>query len=435
MGAHSSKANEHKGAMSRMIMMVPVMFMCSKLDWENESLVQLVRQAYYVEQLTLLVACGLLYLKISDSGPKQSTKIWVKNPPSPSNPKPKWQSTTYKTFELHALQQLASQIVMGVAMTSFLHFKWKIKQSMVMQAMMMPLTFIDAPVVKRHFLGDERAHGEKLEGEERPEDKDEDDDGESDDSSNEKDDSRKNLDNSTESTSASKSEETSSKDRGEDNAENDDDEPPEALDPEVEKVAALIGEAWDDGKEAKYEPLLKALTPALVNTKSDSEATALMVIAAGNNDVSKYVRKVLALGADPTICDDEGWTALHWATYHTNVSGVTTLCDVVAGSLCKKMLESTDDAGETALDLARRELSNSEEELKELEKEKKKEEDEDDEADPLTMDAFQRKSEEVKSKTSIVTILAKATGDSASADDFELVSARNEASPDMQEID
>ena len=269
----NTQSHKSGGGMGKMLMMMPVMFMASKLQWTDPDLLRRVRLAYFLEQLLLLALCALLYLKVCANTVKQRTKIWVKNPPSVSDPTPKWAHTTYTTFELSALQQLASQIVMGVIMTSFLHFKMGIKQSMIMQACMMPLTFVDAPIVKRHILGSaDRVYGEKLEGEALPEDGEEKSDG----AASERPDS-----DSKKSVASSKDDENAATAAPNAKAGADGSADTQNTNPATAKVASLIRQTWDQGREARYEPLVQALTPSTVDTKDDSDATALMVIAAG----------------------------------------------------------------------------------------------------------------------------------------------------------
>ena len=87
-------------------------------------------------------------------------------------------------------------------------------------------------------------------------------------------------------------------------------------------------------------------------------------------DVAPYVQKILALGATASATDDEGWTALHWAAYHGNLSGATALCSYTASSggvtAVKSLVSLQDLEGKTALDLAKEELDEANSELKEL---------------------------------------------------------------------
>jgi hypothetical protein len=176
---------------------------------------------------------------------------------------------------------------MGLAMTTVLHFKFGVKQSMLMQAVMQPVAFLDSAVVKNKLLGllkpGERAYGEKFEGEEMIDD---DDDG------NEAAAAAEGTDGAT----AKISGETSGssgvveKDERSGSGGDNNDEMPAAESP-TQVLSRLIGETWDSGKHADYGPLFGALSPGLVDTKAeDSDATALMVVAAGVGDVTRHVQ-------------------------------------------------------------------------------------------------------------------------------------------------
>ena len=97
------------------------------------------------------------------------------------------------------------------------------------------------------------------------------------------------------------------------------------------------------------------------DAKSESEATALMVLAAGVGDVTGPLRAALELGCDAETTDDEGWTALHWAAFHGNLSGAACLAAAAPALLAMK-----DDDGKTALALAQEELESATAELAEL---------------------------------------------------------------------
>lgn len=91
--------------------------------------------------------CAYLYFKVK--GKVDNTVIFIKKGPSFSDPKPKWEKTTYGEHEISELYALAQQLVMGLVMTTVLHFKMEVKQSILMQACMMPITFTDCGVVRR----------------------------------------------------------------------------------------------------------------------------------------------------------------------------------------------------------------------------------------------------------------------------------------------
>ena len=131
---------------------------------------------------------------------------------------------------------------MAVVMSSVMHFYFNIKQSLLMQAVMVPLTFIESGVVKRLLLGvapGGRAYGELLEGEDRPEDEEAE-------------------------QPAVEGAPTDVAAKGEDSGastapEADIDTPPLGKDDADTAIKTLIEETWNMGKAATYGALLKAL--------------------------------------------------------------------------------------------------------------------------------------------------------------------------------
>jgi hypothetical protein len=199
-------------------------------------------------------------------GTTDETVIYVKKPPSFSEPKPRWDKTTYGSHELSEIKALAQQLVMGLMMTSFLHFKMGIKQSILMQACMMPLTFMDCKVVHRYFLGKgdkgERVYDELLEGEEKPKEEGEEGD-EAIEEEEEEEEEKKSIDDASNKSSTKKSAPSSTRKKTNSTA--------ASGGADFATLKRLIQGTWDSGKSAKYDSLMKALTPANVDTKTESE--------------------------------------------------------------------------------------------------------------------------------------------------------------------
>ena len=52
----------------------------------------------------------------------------------------------------------------------------------------------------------------------------------------------------------------------------------------------------------------------------------------------KVVNKLLKLGADPMMKDEDGWNCLHWAAYHSNVGAVEVMMENGASSAVMNLL-------------------------------------------------------------------------------------------------
>uniref|UniRef100_A0A7S2B3M5 Uncharacterized protein n=1 Tax=Octactis speculum TaxID=3111310 RepID=A0A7S2B3M5_9STRA len=313
MGAGGSGAG---GGMNRMLVMIPIMMYAGKLDYKNEVILLRLRIAYFSAQAILLLCAAIMHFKIASEDSK--TKIFVREKDVLNPAGGKYKETTYLAHAQAALASFAQQIVMGAAMTTFLHFKMNISQVLLMQSCMAPLTLFDSPIFKKYVLGSEgRVFNEKLEGEEL-------------DAVEEKVDDKETV---TEAVEA---------------------EPADTC--SVEAFKELISKTWNDGNAGDLEALVNQMSTTNMDAQSDSDlATALMVLAAGGKaDLgekrTKVIEKALAIGADVNVVDNDGWTALHWAAYHGRAEAAKAICSV---ENAKSLIEMTDSEKKTALDHAK----------------------------------------------------------------------------------
>ena len=119
-----------------------------------------------------------------------------------------------------------------------------------------------------------------------------------------------------------------------------------------EALRQVIQDTWEGGAGADYQPLFEVATKALRNTRTKEGTTALMIVAAGGGDVGENVQRILRLGADVLAKDDEGWTALHWASFHGNLRGVQALVQG-GGKNLAGLLMARNERGDTAEDIVR----------------------------------------------------------------------------------
>mmetsp|Transcript_58687 Transcript_58687/g.132829 ORF Transcript_58687/g.132829 Transcript_58687/m.132829 type:complete len:407 (+) Transcript_58687:26-1246(+) len=400
----------------KMFAVVPAMFIAGKIDWTNESMVTNIRLAYFTEQGLLLSWLCFLYLKVT--GNPNRTKIFIKKAASMTTPKPKWTHTTYAAFEINNLASVGAQLVLGLILTVVLHFKFNMKQAILMQAVMSPLAFIDSAVVRMQAFG--RPYSGILEGDDRPPEDEE----VEEDPSVETSSGKARVDAKTGASNA-KDASKSAKEAADSSESKASEIEPEDAGAGVPSgpvlLAHLIQETWDSGKNVQYGPLIAALTPENVNTKSESEATALMVVAAGVGDVGSWVNKILSLGADLCVKDEEGWTALHWACFHGNLSGVTALCGAAHSTGQAKhefeaALATEDDEGLTPLDLAKQELETAIGELTELKDSETEATDKE-----LSKEHIASKEKQVATKRGILTVLEASSGARGADEKLELI--------------
>jgi hypothetical protein len=85
----------------------------------------------------------------------------------------------------------------------------------------------------------------------------------------------------------------------------------------------VLLDTWDDSHEADISKLMSMLDKKNINTKTKENGwTPIMVMAAiGVKSTTSAMRQMKELGADPSITDNEGWNALHWAAFHGSLDG------------------------------------------------------------------------------------------------------------------
>jgi len=123
---------------------------------------------------------------------------------------------------------------------------------------------------------------------------------------------------------------------------------------EPASLEELLLDTWDMGNKADLGPLMKALNKKNCNyqTKEDSWTPLMVLAGLGASGTVSAIRTLKEMGADPSITDKEGWTALHWAAFHGSLTAAMELRSETA------MLKVKDKDGNTPIDTARKEGNN-----------------------------------------------------------------------------
>ena len=64
-----------------------------------------------------------------------------------------------------------------------------------------------------------------------------------------------------------------------------------------------------------------------------------MVVMGNPLGDTKTVGTLLQLGADPLLQDGEGWNALHWAAFHSNVGAVEVMMESASASVLHMLVQ------------------------------------------------------------------------------------------------
>lgn len=143
---------------NKMMLVLPLMFLMNKVDFEDPTVLLGVRAAYVALQTLSLLAN--LYLWLQTKRTVDPKKITVET--KLATGEKKTQEMTITEYDLKFLTDAVRKIVLSAVITGFIHYKWKIVQPLVLQAAMAPLELWDNKLMQI------RVFGKSGEGYERP---------------------------------------------------------------------------------------------------------------------------------------------------------------------------------------------------------------------------------------------------------------------------
>ncbi|KAL3657863.1 hypothetical protein V7S43_017241 [Phytophthora oleae] len=303
----------------RMFIMLPMMFLMGKIDFENETTLMAARTAFLVCQVTALLVG--LYLKQLIERKHDTRKIFVPGVKSPFDQSPNYADLTETTYEAHELakaNEFIKQTLIGAGISSFIHFKMGVNHVVMIQSVMMPMNLWDNPLVQAYILGrrNGRIWNERLEGESAE-------------------DAEAAANDSTTTAAAIALSTSVAKEKVN-------------LTPEEAIANALAA-----GADADFAALWTAVKNK-VNAKTDEDQwTALMVACGSPVDTDDFIKKVVKAGADVVAVDGDGWTALHWSAFHGRPEAAEALLSSIPAAKREKLLAVKASDGRTAAEVAK----------------------------------------------------------------------------------
>jgi len=272
---------------NKMFVMLPMMYAVRKIDGEDPNMIFLLRCAYGTVQAIILSFTIYCYLKAQQMAGKENSNktIYVPHvvpfPPPAPDAKKQYKEVKWGPHLITTSRGLLGSTLFGCCVTVGLHI-WKgMVIGLAMQSVMGPFNLLENAVAKAVLFGklDGRIFDEK----------------------------------------------TSSELSG-------DDEIVDATGNVIEKktkksLEDVLLETWEQGVNADISELLSMLTKKNINykTKENGWTPVMLMAALGVKETSSAMRQLKRLGADPSICDNEGWNALHWACFHGSVDGTVAL--------------------------------------------------------------------------------------------------------------
>ncbi|KAH7470515.1 hypothetical protein KRP22_001492 [Phytophthora ramorum] len=304
----------------RMFIMLPMIFLMGKIDFENEMILTAARTSFLVCQVTAILVG--LYLKQLIERKHDTRKIFIPGTKSPFDQSPNYAELTETTYEAHELakaNEFLKQTLIGAGISSVIHFKMGVNHVVLIQSVMMPMNLWDNPLVQAYLLGrrNGRIWNERLEGESA------------------EDAAAAAGADATPVTASAASSSTDKKEKK-------DATPEEAI------AAALAA-----GADADFEELWTAVK-GKVNAKTDEDQwTALMVACGSPVDTDEFIHKVVKAGANVLLVDGDGWTALHWSAFHGRPEAAGALLSSISAAKREQLLAVKASDGRTAAEVAK----------------------------------------------------------------------------------
>lgn len=308
-------------AVNKLFITLPIILAARKIDPEDMELVMKLRVAYFTFHAIIIVLMGYIYaqaMKFKEKSKDVDKKILIVVPPqmlAGEEDHKKYKEVKYGEHIISLAKQMISSSLFGMVFTVGLHFYKGMTTGMAINIIMGPLNMYENPLFKLFVFGmtpDDRVFDEKV--------------------------SRSELEGSD-----------------------------KIVDEEgkvIYEAKALIAvkngtfeevmlDTWDASEAADISTFMSKLDSKTVNdTTKENKWTPLMIICGlkCRGDASA-MRQMKELGADVSIKDKEGWTALHWACFHGSISAAKVLFadfDIISNGV--HLIKDKD--GKSPLDLA-----------------------------------------------------------------------------------
>jgi len=139
---------------SKMFVILPAMLLMGQLDLTNPFNVFLLRVAFFSVQAIFLLLAGYMFYLIKFRNdqkkilvPAAAAPSWMSSEPAPPP------TETICDYDVGELRKFVTQILLGLAICSFIHFKFEIAQPLFIQTIMAPFTLYECALFKIHMLG------------------------------------------------------------------------------------------------------------------------------------------------------------------------------------------------------------------------------------------------------------------------------------------
>ncbi|GMM35666.1 Snd3 protein [Saccharomycopsis crataegensis] len=140
-------------AISNLVLMLVMMQVSKRLDWENPSTILYVR-ILYVSATVITLSIYLITRQIIINKNDQTTLKYLDEPNKLSGEtEKKLVTTTVKQYDIGQINQCIKGVFTGLAMTGFMHLYMKYTNPLLMQSLSPLKGAVEANIVKIHLFG------------------------------------------------------------------------------------------------------------------------------------------------------------------------------------------------------------------------------------------------------------------------------------------
>jgi len=136
-----------------MLVILPAMMLMGQLDLTTPFNLLVLRVSFGVAQALLLAVSLYMYLAVRRKNNQEKLTVPSDAPSWGATEPAEPQETTIRDYDFGQLRKFAMQVVLGVAICSFIHYKFEIAQPLFIQVVMAPFTLYENPLFRLHVMG------------------------------------------------------------------------------------------------------------------------------------------------------------------------------------------------------------------------------------------------------------------------------------------
>jgi len=136
------------------LILLPAIIFSNRIDFTDPTNILLARAAFGIAETIGAIILCYIYYKILNN--KDTKIIQVKKQAQlgqSSPPEGEMESLTVQDYDFRELKSQATQLILRIAIISFIHFYWSLAVPLVIQLVSVPVSMYKAPLIQIYLLG------------------------------------------------------------------------------------------------------------------------------------------------------------------------------------------------------------------------------------------------------------------------------------------